>query len=128
VKNFIGESNMATMPKDERKLLEAQRVYDDSLDKYLKMMKELTAEIEEINDLIHGYTMRKTDEKYQLTTPQYNALKDRFNFWKSNLQNPDKVLDHINSNLRNKNKNKNKSSDTPSDLPKVAIFNPKAQN
>lgn len=126
---------MAGIDKDSRKVKKAQELYDSGLDKYLDIMEDLTDEIVEINDLLRGYAAGREEPEYQLSSAQYGALKDRFNMWLSNLKNPDKILEHINDELRKKHSQKGevKGSDPKSKStsikkePVVAVFSPKAQ-
>jgi len=125
---------MARILKDERKVLNAQRIYDESVDNYLKIMNQLNAEIMDIWDIMDGYAKGKEDEKYNITAQQHSALKDQFNMWKANLREPDKILENIENELRKKHKRRQaedgkKSKDditrgnAPYDAtPKVAVF------
>jgi uncharacterized protein YukE len=93
---------MAGIDVDSRKVKKAQEIYDDGVEKLLNILFSLNEEIVEINDLLQGYASGREEAKYQLSSAQYGALKDRFNLWLSNLRNPDQVLAHINNELRNK--------------------------
>lgn len=93
---------MAGIDVDSRKVKKAQEIYDDGVEKLLNILFSLNEEIVEINDLLQGYASGREEPKYQLSSAQYGALKDRFNLWLSNLRNPDQVLAHINNELRNK--------------------------
>ncbi len=124
---------MPNITKDERKVNRAQRLYDDSVDKYLNLIEKINDDIPEIVDLLHGYAMGKKEEKYQLTSAQYGALKEQLNIWKANVQNPEKILANINNKLKKVHKT-NKLGDDPkpsesekgSDKPNLAVFRPKA--
>ena len=108
---------MPTLPKDEKKVQLAQHAYDEGIDHFLQIIKNINVDIVEICDLIHGYTMRLGKQadpqdqddplhKYNLSAAQYAALKEQRNFWLSYIKAPDKLLDHINNELREKHKSK----------------------
>ena len=69
-----------------------------------KTIEDLNEEIIEINDILRGYAMGEDDPKYQISTQQHAALKQRFDLWKSFVQSPDKILAHVNNELRKKHK------------------------
>lgn len=127
---------MPRLLKDERKVMQAQRIYDESVDNWLKMMDELNSNIMEIYDIISGYANGKKEEKYQLTPQQYSALKDQFNLWKSNLREPDKTIENIDNELRKKHKRRQAQTETNTEpkqkpvaqdaTPRVAVFKLKA--
>jgi len=68
-----------------------------------------------------GYSKGRSEPKYDITSQQYSALKDQFNLWKSNLREPDKVLAHINEELRKKH-NSSSVDSAGSNKPKLAVF------
>lgn len=117
---------MAKLKKDEKKVQIAQHAYDDGVDHFLTIIQSLNIDIIEICDLIHGYTMRWDDEKYDLTNSQFNALKDQRTFWLSFVKAPDKVLEHINNELREKHRgdaeSKSASSSKKNNKSNVAQF------
>ncbi len=105
---------MPKLNKDEKKVQLAQKAYDEGLDKFLSIIAELNSEIVEINDLLRGYAAGDPDEKYQLSSAQYGALKERFALWKSFLTGPEKYIANVNNELREKHKaEKEEKSSTP---------------
>ena len=95
---------MPRLNKDEKKVQLAQKAYDKGLDNFLTIIEDLNEEIIEINDILRGYAMGEDDPKYQISTQQHAALKQRFDLWKSFVQSPDKILAHVNNELRKKHK------------------------
>lgn len=98
-----------TATVDDRRVIAAQRTYDESVDNWIRIIGQLNSEILQIYDLMDGYAKGKTDEKYNISSQQYAALKDQFNLWKSNLREPDKVLEHLDANLKKQFKERTKA-------------------
>ena len=122
---------MAGISKDARKVNRAQKLYDDGLEKWLRDFKRINDSIDEINDLIHGYTMGKgaDDERYQLSTTRFNALKDQKSFWTSCMKQPEKWMAHINDGLKKEvlsSKSSTPSSNSSSQ-PQLAVFSSQAK-
>lgn len=118
---------MANIPKDERQVNRAQKLYDQGVDQYLNIIEDLNKNIPDIYDIIQGYRMARPEERYQLTSSQYGALKDHFNLWLSNVQNPEKALAHINNELKKKYSKQKHPEGTSSNKPKLAVFSPTAR-
>ena len=126
---------MSGITNEERKVARAQKLYNEGVDQYLKIIEDLNEKIPDIYDTIHGVAMGRKGKKYDVTSMQYGALKDQFHLWKSNIQNPEKAIAHLNNELRKKyqrqKKNANataeqKPKEEQSAAPKIALFSPKA--
>lgn len=106
---------MPSLKPDEKKVQIAQKLYDKGVDEFLSIISSIQVDIVEICDIIHGSTMDwgkdadpdNTDDplhKYNISQSQYAALKEQRNFWLQFIRAPDKVLAHINNELREKHK------------------------
>lgn len=112
---------MAGISKDARKLNLAQSIYDEGVDKWLAIMLKLSPDVEEMDDILHGYAMGKKDPKYKISMAQHSALKDRFNFWASFMKSPDKAVAHINDGLK-KAHTKSPNTKTKIEKTQLAVF------
>lgn len=118
---------MANITKDERRVNKAQVQYDQGLDLYQEMIDNITKDIPEICDILHGVAMGRTEAKYQVEDRQLKMLEKQLNVWKDNVKNPDKILAHINDELKKKfGSQKSPEQDNGSNKPKIAVFSPRA--
>lgn len=119
---------MANITKDQRKVNKAQDLYDKGSEHYLNMIEMISKDIPEICDILHGVAMGKKGDKYKVSKERVASLKDQLNIWKANVQNPEKILAHIDNGLKKaykKGQSKGGSNSKPSQ-PKLAVFSPKA--
>ena len=103
------------MTIDDRKITKAQRIYDESVNTYLTQLDKLTSEMPEIMDIMYGYSRGYEEPKYRISAGQYSALKDMYNIWKSNLKEPDKVLENIGNELKRKYKERKNAVENPTE-------------
>ena len=118
---------MAGISKDARKVNAAQRIWDKGVDKWIKDFKEVNDSIDEINDLLHGYALGKSGDKYNLNTARLSALRDQKSFWTSCMKQPEKWMAHINDGLKKKVNSNKSSSYTSTTQPQLAVFSTHAK-
>lgn len=118
---------MAGISKDARKVNTAQKIWDKGVDKWIKDFKEVNDSIDEINDLLHGYALGKSDEKYAISTARLSALKDQKSFWTSCMKQPEKWMAHINDGLKKAVLSHKTSNSTSTSPPQFAVFSTHAK-
>lgn len=119
---------MAGISKDSRKVNSAQKIYDSGVDKWLADFKIVNDSIDEINDLLHGYALGKSDEKYQLPPARLAALKDQKSFWTNCMKNPEKWLNNANDGIkRTLSGNTSTTKKEPEKPVQLAVFSTKAK-
>ncbi len=119
---------MAGISKDARKVNTAQKLYDNGVDKWLADFKRVNDSIDEINDLIHGFTMGNEASKYQLSNARLTALKDQKSFWTSCMKTPEKWMANINDGLKQATKSSKESKSLTQPQTKLAVFSTKAKH